>query len=590
MIQTLEAPVQAQTDYPIDTNGWDLVYAARFPLFNQNIKDIYDREAKDATLTDDKKTFPAKFSHEVSKGVTISGEFGLWQLVAGGQGQSVRFSITVSNGMIAGMGLFTNGVDPVHADSFTCIVEAHLDWVQDSDRYLLHYADEVLLDRLNHKTPPGYLPIFVADIDWGNSTQETWYSESADGIVKEAITAWLQKNPATLKHSFNAVFLNQVAKNPAMQWMKPTSTAYAVVDAESKDINDSIFGLLCMVDKRINNEASVQVDANTIADAKSDMAILLSPYLILNHLLLPGLPKMFQNAQTTDFTVTDDTITNTYDEEILHQKDDDGNVISPKVKAGNFALTLDGNAIKMAFTGLSYELPAHEGIWVNMTHTSRARLSVNSQGKLQLYVDPALGGAENTVDVTVDSSITTLYAVLAIVTSVAGAVAGGLAAGFIAGVAGGVADAAGAAATDIADGVTQEVVVNAVDETVTIADDTMTNASEESFDDAASDLEAGEEAGTNPSRMGNIKTYFVRNWPKMLGSTLGSMLGIPIGMVPLFLRKAHNDDTAPTLDDFGNEVLRGALVANIDGSELKVNGGVLNGAFSIGFTYTPKKS
>lgn len=515
------------------TNGWDTVYALFFPDVNLAIAN--------------KKSSPATFN-VTDGGATLSGTYGTWQLVGGGDGENLHMCLPLNTSKL----VLSPTTTYQYASPINVIIEVKLNWVSPPNATP---TTPQTLQVNTAKTDPTLPPVSIITIEYGTNTLDFMTKADFMALIEECLLNSL----ADFQHVFSTITLNTIlAKDPAgndltgFQWTVPTTTLYAIVDqADSKDAEDfnkSIFAVLCMTGGRTGPGVH-EIDPYAIP-ACSNSSFLISGARLLEEMLLPGLLIMFKDSPTaSNFDVTATTITNNVDLTFTDQQLDNGNVVNPAVSKGNFVIQLVDKNIQFTMNGLSFEYS--HGVTISINHTSMATLSLTTDRKFKMD----MGNSTTSATVSLSKDMQWGLIGASIAAAVVGAAVGGFAGGLASGGAAGAVDAAGNAAIEAVE-------VSVADS----AEDAVTNVSAEAASDAA-----GQAGGLT----GKFANFFAANWAKMLGSFIGGAVGggatAPIATILQKVASDHGSEI-PTLDLFGTQ-----MMAPITWPDMAVDGDLLQG-------------
>lgn len=532
------------------TNGWDTVYAIRYPDVNKGI--IAQKSSP--------KSFTQSLKDPDMGDMKLIGNFSDWQLATGGDGKNVRLNLPVTNSTLNFM-----GQDHSYNSLVTATIEVNLLWLSedgqpDADDSSSHKSQLMVFTNEGNEAS-------VRFIDPGTNTM----SDTQKSFYRTLLESWLNANRGVFEHVFAFLDVNSQADKgkEGFQWLKPTDKLYSVVDVDD-DATKSIFGVLCMTGNRKSPEAH-EISPFAIPD-KVNSGFLIAPERIISEILWPYIPLMFVDSSKDDFSLSDDNlqITNNKDLKFNKQVLDDGTtIIQPEIAAEKFTITLEATYVKMQFTDLHF--PWSPGISVRVTHTSNSTFKMTSDRKLKMDV----------ISSTTTGNIQTeeWVKILEIIGSIALSIIGSVGGGFIGGaVKGGSAVATGAT----------EAALDAIEMTAVETGEQLTT-------NIAAD--AGEEAATETTSLisrvsaapGKFASFFARNWAKLLGGAIGGGIGATIGMIPSIIGAvANNHENVPTLDEFGTQAMQPITWPNLSNEGLTLVSGSLNGSFQMGIQLTEK--
>jgi Clostridium P-47 protein len=306
-----------------DTYGWDTAFAIRATDVNAAIVRAHSSPPNFSASTADPHT---------GKTVTVTGDFGDWQLTLGGSGKLVRFSTPVTS-------LVASGTSPSgQPESFTYGPGA--------------FEIEVELTYIPHTDPPTdgsgtfhnlvvktaavaeeQVVTVLTGYGFGDSTDPAHlpFSEVADD-VEAAMQEWFNENLADFEHVFATVNLNRDADHGQFAWLLPSYTSYAYSDGATLD--DSVLGILCMTGGRTGQGLDQEISTNAIP-AGSRGGFLIAPERFISEMLWPSMPLVYEGVQMTDFKMRTDATGLTLANgpvEIKSVTDDDGNAYETQLR------------------------------------------------------------------------------------------------------------------------------------------------------------------------------------------------------------------------------------------------------------------
>ena len=561
---TAPSPVSVTTNQPTTTNGWDCVSVIRFPDVNA------------AIVT--QKSSPASFSQSDNDPdlgtLTFGGDFGDW-LLSGGDGKLVSIDMPLMNSVFT-----MNSNTHSFSKKMVATAEVNMQWVEQGG------PSNLIVD-------PG-VTINVSSLDVGDNLESTGknISDTTIGIMKESLQNWMKNNVNLFDHVFASVNIAEQVDTGPLGWLKPTDKFYAVTssDSDPDDINKKLFAVLCMTDKN-PNPGDHQVSPFAIPDGLR-ASFLISEKIFMDKMIRPGLPLLFAGKSTIsksnptetwaepvspdDFEFSDPTtITNKVDMRFITQQLDDGTKVKPVIAKNHFMLRIQSDGLELDLTDLNFEYS--HGISVHINHTAPATLTINANRKFVLNVGNSTTSASvvESTELLVESIVASIVA--SIILSAVGGMIGGAAAGGASTIAKGGAEATIDAITVTTTEAAEDAVTNLTDEAIMDASDEATS-SQKAIDQGAADL----------TKWGKFKGFLSRNWPKMLGSTIGGAIGGATITIPNIIEAMANDHASvPTIDNLGTEALAPITWPNLDKQKFVIKEGGINGCLQIGFDITP---
>ena len=358
LLHTMPDPQPLESDRLL---GWDTVFGIRYSYVNDaiaasgRVPPSFNQTARDGDDT-----------------LNISGSFGTWSLTVGGTGHDIMMSLSVP--------------------SVTLVRTGHSDQTRTNVEYLVKVT---LTTRAAGAGPDGgQLVDFV--IAGRNSpenreitVEEVIYEGAdSDGIVRVILRGmmedWLNDNAQRFAFVFSTVNRNSRADKGHWQWLRPTSTSYAVVD-DGTSMASGIFAVLCMTEDRPPSRDQV-ITMDTVP-AGSNGAFLISKERFLSRILRKGVGDMIDGPVEPDasrvwpddyFTLTDDEtmLTNTDDLKIdalvLKEGDDP---VSAVIPARTFQTRLYDTYLEVYFEDLRHPYSHFPGLGylLDVSHEIRTR-------------------------------------------------------------------------------------------------------------------------------------------------------------------------------------------------------------------------
>jgi hypothetical protein len=284
-------PAVASSGQVASTFGWDTVFAIRIRDVNAAI-----RNASPAP-------YPAGFAHPYQSStlgaVPFRGNFGPWQMCSGGSGDIVRFAVPLT--ALECDVPDANGKPETTALGLArAVIEVRLS-------FLPHDGDEPCrADGKRHKLTvasrthdPRQVPVTLVTLEF----EQDPHDETIVIAARGALTQWLDDNLHHFTHIFSLVDLDRKADQGQFEWLLPTYTGYAYADNPASP-DDSILAILCMTQNRSPNGLFPEVSEYAIPPGARS-GFLISKARLLEELMLPTLPYMFEGAKPGDFVVSD---------------------------------------------------------------------------------------------------------------------------------------------------------------------------------------------------------------------------------------------------------------------------------------------
>lgn len=279
----------------VSTFNWDTVFAIPISKVNNIIKE--------------EKSSPTSFNLKDEYN-DFSGKFGDWQIVTGGDGNSIRFNIPILN-------FKTNINDDFLKvifgfESADLEVQVKLNYLP-HDEFLNTSSKERLYDlKIRTETSSSLDPVVIGNSlknikgAFHEKLEQNLFIDIIDILTETSmrqIVTWLRLNLREFNHIFNVVNLNlYIDKEEPWSWCKPSYIDYAYADIEG-NLDKSLLGVLCMTGGRKGGiEHQQKLDSNVIPE-DSESGFLISEERFLKEVLLPTLPKKFTNSSVDDYEI-----------------------------------------------------------------------------------------------------------------------------------------------------------------------------------------------------------------------------------------------------------------------------------------------
>ncbi|WP_299410393.1 TULIP family P47-like protein [uncultured Roseobacter sp.] len=360
-IHAMMQATRAQSIKEADTYDWDTVFAVKF-------KDVNKAIAKPGNT-------PTEYDQsESTTDSNIKGTFGAWSLTGGGD-TLLHMNVALTSGTLTYRG---NESPPQQHVVDLAGVSATI---------------EITLDQLpqpkpvaNHKTKKtttggNTVGLRVSQEDTVDVTQVNNLPSNAGFeatlLVQGLLKLWFNANLDKFTYAFASVDLNAKADKGGYQWLQPKYVGYAVLQGPT--VEDSVFGVLCMVDDAVTAPPTAQVSPNAIPEGQ-DSGFLISQKKFFQHLVQPGIYTMFDGAKKDDFEVSPDGSKITNKNTVTMNKVGDSDY-QPVCAENTVQITLDG-ATTIKFELLKAVVDFSPGITIVMTYTmfSNIVLQTNSKG------------------------------------------------------------------------------------------------------------------------------------------------------------------------------------------------------------------
>lgn len=533
----------SQTVNLADTYDWDTAFGTRFGDVNAAI----------VAQKTSPPSFSGQFEDITGEVFTTTGVFGPWQLT-GGSGALVHMGLPISGGTVKG----SSGQVVASNYSGMATVEVALNF--------LPQPANTSVQNLMVAAPQTTAGATATVLSFTFDPTSPWSTDST--AITEPLGAWLTANLQVFNNVFASVDFAQQAATGAFQWLTPTKISYAIATPVGAEVDDYVFGVLAMTEGRDDPNLSNQVSPNIIP-AGANAGFLISTDRFLNKILLPNVSLLFDGATVADFDQTlDGTITNTQPLQFQSFALDSGQVIDDAgVATSGFQITVFNQSVQMQFIDLQFTY--QPGYICHINFSGMSSLSIDSQSHLQMT---QLG----TPTAAMIMEETTGEEIIEILMGLALAAAGSV----IGACVGGAADAAAARAA----------AVSASERTVSIE---LTEVLIQQGPPAPNVVQAAARgAGTDIGAILNgLKTYvtqfrsfFLRNWRKILGIAVGGFAGSAVSAIPAILNAYGEEDLTniPTLNGFAEAAVEPTTWPTVTG--YTVQSLSLNLSMQVGLT------
>ncbi|QDX91767.1 toxin [Brevibacillus laterosporus] len=363
------------------TLNWDTVFAIPIAEVNRMIRE--------------QKSSPKNFELTDSNGNDFKGEFKDWQIITGGDGNSIRMNIPVRDFQTILQDFFIGKFGFQSADLHVQVKLTYLP----HETVTKNEGNEQLYGLKMKTKSSGPIDPVVIGISLKNVTG-IFYPGSLnhnvfidlEEILKEIfmsqIITWLTLHLEQFTHTFNVVNLNlYISGDEAWAWCRPSYVDYAYTDIEG-DVEKSLLGVLCMTGGRTGGIHQQQkLDAYVIPKS-SNAGFLIAEERFLRDVLLPTLPMKFTKSKIDDYEVINASGQAGQYQHILQLKD--GRKIElERVQANGSMYTPYLEELKLSLIGDEMKLETYtethifDGIkaYCRTTHHYRIVLATNKKGE-----------------------------------------------------------------------------------------------------------------------------------------------------------------------------------------------------------------
>ncbi len=262
------------------TDGWDVIQTISLDNFNQYL------------LQNEHKVAEFQFETE-ENGISFSmtGTFGQFSIVTGGDGQNLWLSFPIAKGEA-----IINGSHN-HLTNAKVIVEVQLHFTPSLPTATSSSPSTHRLIINNQPESPELAAIGVIDL---LIPESLGIGEILKDIVKESFQVWFNAHIDELQQTtFASVTLNGKPEEDLLQWLIPTYASYAYTDSTIAENH----GILAIVTKTQNRTAKgLFHNLSPVAiPAGTQTSLLVNPALVTKESILPGMTNLFPQASAGDF-------------------------------------------------------------------------------------------------------------------------------------------------------------------------------------------------------------------------------------------------------------------------------------------------
>lgn len=535
----------------VDTYHWDTVYVASFEAVNAAIKK--------------NGSFPSSFDYtDTGTGVAINGVWSDWALGLGGSGSLIQMQTSIASGSATGLNEtadLTGGV---------LTIQFELEQVVDADAKV---SDPTAKPGTGVPTAQRFPQKAVGNT--GSNQVVTVVAVSfpnldptkapiLNDILQTLFQGYFNAHLGDIQATFHVMMINEVADQDSFQWLKPSASGYAVAGpSKNKTLSNTVFGALAMTDGGTIGplqELSVDIAAlQGLADG-ANSAFVISPEKVTEHMLLNGAICTIQGSKASDFTISDSGLN------IVNSKDliwgnfqTENGIISPKIKAGDFLMRMDGDHVHLEISNASYSPSAGITVYMNLEQDFGFN-TVKRQDNKYIFIPDTKSFGNPTIHSNVEVSEGLKIAEIVI------GVVGGIAA-----LAGGIS-----AVADVLTSTATTAVVSETEATIDISSDIMESASSELTDEEWEEInldssDDADEGVTDPDNAAQVqKGSFLKStqFRTYCGITAAIAGVTAAGMAVAGPVTSMEYDKIPAFDDFAANILGASQFPAMENYEL----------------------
>lgn len=265
----------------VSTHGWDTNFTIPVKYVNQAIIA--------------KKSSPKSFLQS-DPSAKLSGNFGDWQIIQGGDGKNIRLSIPMTD--IELTYVATGKI--VKFKSGTVVIEIELEFLPHKSAEATSGGGKPMALVTKTKSDNPEAPV-VSVVDLSLTPAPKGIVDKA--VVRATFQDWGNANLGVFNHVFAIVNLNRLVDSAQWGFVNPNYTSYAYLDG--KTLDDSLFSVLCMTGTRTGENNNQQVAYNAIPPG-SVSGFLVSQSRTLYDLVRPAIMQAYKGLNDSNFKMSAD--------------------------------------------------------------------------------------------------------------------------------------------------------------------------------------------------------------------------------------------------------------------------------------------
>lgn len=330
--------------------GWDTTYVTSFTHANKAIEEkaIYP------------KTFEGDYKDDLfGLECSIKGSWNPWLLGTDAEGKNVSFICSIKPG--GKLYVKSSNQEFTLSDNANVKVQVRLEYFNINDKTIedntgLGDGSQLNLRIKTNKDVNGNGPVVVLSSYLYDTPPSPLVLDISEAILRE----WFLDNIDKFEHIFSYFLLNETAKDPNFQWLKPTTAYYGVAtvdkDNGEPDLDKSVFGVMSMVENRVNKTPQHTLDSRLLYSSRSSSSFGISTPLFVEKWLESGLVSL-QIGTKDQFYIEDYGLTYRNKETIKFGTitNNDGNNVPAYVDPGKFKLGVVNNQIVLDIENLYWE-------------------------------------------------------------------------------------------------------------------------------------------------------------------------------------------------------------------------------------------
>ncbi|HEX8361269.1 MAG TPA: TULIP family P47-like protein [Longimicrobium sp.] len=407
-----------------DTFGWDVVYVLNASVINDSLADYFAKGGFGSALAFDETcpTLPGLPS------AYMKGQFGPWQVTTGGAGDLISLTIPIASGSFGTVGGESGATDlaggsvtvqvklgfhPVpsapasSAATGAGAVTAALKIVTGGAAPSAGSAADIRSSARGTAAPaPTTLPetvsvtaISVPAIPNGDSFQAN--------AVKTMTEQWMQNHLQLFDYVFLTVDVAESAAHGEWSWILPTYVGYAYTDVLDADggtsIDNALIGIMSLTEGRTPGSKNVDGSIVNVSQEISaagipnnsgvNAALLLNPALVVDKVITPNMPALFENAKDTDFSTSwpDKSVTNVKPLTLELNMDPSwypfSNPCTATIPAGDLQVQFNQTSVQQSFNNISFPYGAQNELTIEVSLVSTSTVGLDENGHFTMQYD-----------------------------------------------------------------------------------------------------------------------------------------------------------------------------------------------------------
>lgn len=268
---------------PISLNNWDTATIVRADKLNEEIEK--------------KKTYPLEIGYQVQDKETediysINGLFLPWQITPGGDGRNLWFKISFKNGS------FQIGENQVDLQDVSLTVSVSLAYFPRPEKEAEDGSYRLSINTSMNHTEEDCVIVLSVEAENMTDIRKTEFAS--------VMRCWL--NLEKTLSMFQPLFATVVIDNNSsadFKWLKPTYMSYAYRDAPN--IEDALFGVLCMTNERDGSEGISQMPLVAMK-SNEDILFLVNREIFVKYQYIESLTQAIPGTTDDNFVLGDDSL------------------------------------------------------------------------------------------------------------------------------------------------------------------------------------------------------------------------------------------------------------------------------------------